>query len=162
MYLILVIYGLNAQSEPERIYVVSAVLSDGTESFLSNSAVNNDRDHDGLIDTDEALLGTDPESADTDNDGITDMEELNLGTDPILFDSDGDGFSDGDEVAAGTNPVDSASYPGIADGDLNGDGLVNTADILLATRILMGQLVPTQDQVYHGDVAPLVNWCSRA
>jgi hypothetical protein len=54
---------------------------------------------------------------------------------------------DGDVSAAVPTP----------DGDLNGDGLVDTADVLLSTRILMGQLTPTQDQIYHGDVAPLVN-----
>jgi hypothetical protein len=49
------------------------------------------------------------------------------------------------------------SISSVADGDLNGDGLVNTADVLLSTRILMEQFTPTQDQIYHGDVAPLVN-----
>ena len=86
-----------------------------------------------------------------------DNEELNLGTSPLLWDTDGDGFNDGDEVAAGANPLDAASYPGVADGDLNGDGLVNAADVLIASRTFFGQLTPTHDQLYHGDVAPLVN-----
>ena len=51
----------------------------------------------------------------------------------------------------------SGSVSPVTDGDLNGDGLVNAADALLSIRILMGQLTPTQDQIYHGDVAPLVN-----
>ena len=59
-----------------------------------------------------------------------DNEELNLGTSPLLWDTDGDGFNDGDEVAAGANPLDAATYPCVADGDLNGDGLVNDADVL--------------------------------
>jgi hypothetical protein len=39
---------------------------------------------------------------------------------------------------------------------LNGDGVVNVADVLLAERILLGRLTPTQVQLIHGDVAPLV------
>ena len=65
------------------------------------------------------------------------------------FDIGGNGFIYG--------PFTDGSISSVADGDLNGDGLVNTADVLLSTRILMGQIVPTQDQLYHGDVAPLVN-----
>ncbi len=65
------------------------------------------------------------------------------------FDIGGNGFISG--------PFTGGSISSAADGDLNGDGLVNTADVLLSTRILMEQLTPTQDQINHGDVAPLVN-----
>ena len=65
------------------------------------------------------------------------------------FDIGGNGFIYGSFTGGNISSV--------ADGDLNGDGLVNTADALLSTRIVMGQLTPTQDQIYHGDVAPLVN-----
>lgn len=41
-----------------------------------------------------------------------------------------------------------------ADGDLNGDGLVNVADIALAERFALGLTVPTATQMAHGDVAP--------
>jgi hypothetical protein len=45
-----------------------------------------------------------------------------------------------------------------ADGDLNGDGLVDSVDVLIGERILSGQLpMPTGAQMQHGDVAPLVN-----
>lgn len=47
--------------------------------------------------------------------------------------------------------------PGIASGDINGDGVVNTADFLLATQIVMGILIPDSNQMLRGDVAPLVN-----
>jgi hypothetical protein len=47
--------------------------------------------------------------------------------------------------------------PIFADGDLNADGIVNVVDVLLAQQIVTNQLVPTQDQLDHGDVAPLVN-----
>ena len=65
------------------------------------------------------------------------------------FDIGGNGFIHGPFTGGSISPV--------ADGDLNGHGLVNTADVLLSTCILMEQLTPTQDQINHGDVAPLVN-----
>lgn len=47
--------------------------------------------------------------------------------------------------------------PNHADGDLNGDGKVDLVDVLLAFRVLHGELSPTPEQIRHGDVAPLVN-----
>lgn len=47
-------------------YAVTAVKSDGIESFFSDLAQNNDRDHDGLTDEEEASLGTNPTNPDTD------------------------------------------------------------------------------------------------
>jgi pimeloyl-ACP methyl ester carboxylesterase len=52
-----------------RIYAVSSVKTDGTESFFSDMVQNDDRDHDGLTDAEEAILGTDPAKVDTDGDG---------------------------------------------------------------------------------------------
>ena len=40
------------------------------------------------------------------------------------------------------------------DGDLNGDGVVDVADVALAERIALGLITPTADQLAHGDVAP--------
>ncbi|MFQ5642685.1 MAG: hypothetical protein ACE5FQ_03195 [Thiogranum sp.] len=138
-----------------------------------------DVDADGLDNGDELAGGTDPYSADTDGDGLADGSggtvavgdipaavdldldgfadgEQDYGTDPRLEDSDGDGFGDGVEVTSGTDPLDDTSFPVTADGDLNADGLVNVVDVLLAQRILTGQLPLTQDYLDHGDVAPLV------
>ncbi|GMQ87858.1 MAG: hypothetical protein BMS9Abin08_1069 [Gammaproteobacteria bacterium] len=50
--------------------------------------------------------------------------------------------------------ITAPAYP--ADGDLNSDGLVNVADVLLAQRILSGDLTATAEQQVRGDVAPLV------
>lgn len=40
------------------------------------------------------------------------------------------------------------------DGDLNGDGVVDVADVLLAERIALGLVVPTATQLAHADAAP--------
>ena len=139
-----------------------------------------DVDADGLSNADELSLGTDPYSADTDGDGLVDgaggkvatgdipeavdldMDgfadgEQDYGTHPLLEDSDGDGFGDGVEVTNGSDPLDDTSFPIVADGDLNDDGLVNVADVLLGQRIVTGQLPLTQDYLDRGDVAPLVD-----
>jgi len=116
-----------------------------------------DSDNDGLSDFEECILGTNPADSDTDGDTLLDGDELALyETDPLLPDSDGDGFDDGEEVLAGSDPLDSSSYPAIADGDLNGDQLVDARDVLIGLKIVQGQLTPTTDQLAHGDVAPLV------
>lgn len=47
------------------------------------------------------------------------------------------------------------SAPSLADGDLNGDGVVDVADVVLAERIALGLLVPTQTQLQHADVSPV-------
>ena len=43
------------------------------------------------------------------------------------------------------------------DGDINGDGVVDVVDVLLAERIALGLVTPTASQLAHGDVAPLVS-----
>ena len=42
------------------------------------------------------------------------------------------------------------------DGDLNGDGLVTMADALMAIRIVTGGVIPTADNLLHGDIGPLL------
>lgn len=44
----------------------------------------------------------------------------------------------------------------VHDGDINGDGVVDVADVALAERIAAGLVAPTAGQLTHGDVAPLV------
>ena len=45
----------------------------------------------------------------------------------------------------------------VADGDINTDGLVNTADVLLATQAVVGTRLLNPVQFGHGDVAPLIS-----
>lgn len=40
------------------------------------------------------------------------------------------------------------------DGDLNGDGVVDAADVAIAERMALGLVTPTAIQLIHGDVAP--------
>jgi hypothetical protein len=47
-----------------------------------------------------------------------------------------------------------AVTPQAHDGDLDFDGDVDAADVLLATRIVTGSLTPTPNQLFAGDVAP--------
>ena len=95
---------------------------------------------------------------DTDADGMLDSWEIthfgNLDRDGS-GDFDTDGVSDFIEHFAETDPLDPTSYPYFPDGDINGDGQVNTADVLLAERIALGLYIPTADEFQRGDVAPL-------
>ncbi|MBZ0088803.1 MAG: thrombospondin type 3 repeat-containing protein, partial [Thermoanaerobaculia bacterium] len=101
------------EGDPARLYAVAARYADGREGFLSSVARNDDRDHDGLRDSDETRRGTGISDPDTDDDGLTDGAEEGLGTDPFDADSDGDGFADASEVSDGSNPLDPLSTPGL-------------------------------------------------
>jgi hypothetical protein len=120
-----------------RLYAVSAIKTDGTESFLSDMAENNDRDHDGLTDEQETTLGTNVSNPDTDGDGLKDGEEYVRGTNPLLADTDGDGYSDYVEVQAGSDPLDVSSMPPLL-GDMNGDGIIDISDVILVLRMALG------------------------
>ncbi len=144
-------------------------LTDSFEQSIGTNTLLTDTDGDGLDDfTEVAFDGdattytpgadTDPLAADSDGDTLSDGQEVNsTGSSPLLYDTDGDGFDDGTEVASGKDPNDPASYPIIADADLNADGIVNAADVLVAQQIILGQRTPTAIELSHGDVAPLIN-----
>lgn len=130
----------------------------GFDYRTGSGRISLDADQDGLNHDQELLYGTDPLSAESDGDGLSDWDEVFFhNTDPLVADSDGDGFKDGIEVSYGSDPLDPDVIPDLVFGDLNGDGLVDIIDVLLARRIVLGQLAPTEDQMLHGDVAPLVN-----
>ncbi|MFC4879135.1 dockerin type I repeat-containing protein [Microbulbifer halophilus] len=88
-----------------------------------------DSDADGMPDTYERAFGLDPYNAadahqDRDGDGLTNLEESSRGTDP--------------------------NY---RHGDINNDGIVDLADVLLAKRIAVGleEATETQLEPGHGD-----------
>jgi len=113
----------------------------------------------GLIDTDDDGI-PDIQDVDDDNDGLLDVDEVTQhGTDPLLVDSDGDGFDDAMELAYGSDPTSGGSSSTPADnvnnnGDINGDSMVNVVDILLATRMLLGELEPMPEQRVRADMVP--------
>ena len=87
---------------------------------------NNDRDRDGLLNTEETdVYGTDPDDEDTDDDDVVDGDEVLFGSDPTNPDTDGDTFTDGEEMyQLGTDPLVYDLGPlDDADGDflLNGE-----------------------------------------
>jgi hypothetical protein len=83
----------------KRLYAVTGMRPDGSESFLSDTVTNDDRDHDGLSDVIETSMGT-------------------FVDDP---DSDGDKWTDGDEVLLGADPLDPESSPCFGDSEPDGD-----------------------------------------
>jgi len=46
-------------------------------------------------------------------------------------------------------------------GDLNDDNIIDSSDALRALRIVAGLIVPTSNDIAHGDVAPMVNGVPR-
>ncbi|MCB0760423.1 MAG: thrombospondin type 3 repeat-containing protein [Flavobacteriales bacterium] len=111
-----------------------------------------DFDNDGINDNFEILVwGSDPGNPDTDNDGLSDGDELNIyGTNLLVQDTDGDGLTDSFEVNVSlTSPLDpDTDGDGCNDamewgqqcpdspsascaGDLDFDGIITTADLLL-------------------------------
>ena len=124
-----------------------------------------DIDGDGLSDSLEISIGTDRLDSDTDDDGLTDYEELAWDgnalvytsaqdTDPLNADTDGDSIKDGTETLAETDPLDSMDL--LVWGDINNNGIVNAADVLMATRAALGLVTLTNPQLARGNVAPLV------
>jgi len=121
-------------------------------------ACDADDDNDGLDDADEAAAGTNPLNPDTDNDTLSDGDEVNsYSTNPLLADSDADGFGDAVEVAAGSDPNSGSSIPASTNGDINNDGILNAADVLLASRFVTGKLTPDEGQLLRADVAPIIS-----
>ncbi len=105
---------------------------------------------------------------DTDHDGIPDAIEMLIGTNPYIVDSRdvlarGNGSGTGILAmpplvlvggGSGSSGSGGSSTP---DGDLNGDGIVDVADVSLAEQIVSGFVLPTFEQVSHGDVSPSGN-----
>ncbi len=136
----------------------------GTVAALAGTRV--DSDGDGLFDSLEISIGTNPNNADSDVDNLSDGFEVGFDGDassynsttdlnPLNVDTDADNFNDDIELANGSDPLSDSSIP--ATGDINNDGIVNTADIILAYRIALGLLSPTSGQTIRADVAPLIS-----
>jgi Domain of unknown function (DUF4082) len=59
------------------------------------------------------------------------------------------------------NMLFTASTPLVGDGDLNFDGKVDVADILLGRHMVFGSLAPSADQLIAGDIAPYAGGSSQ-
>jgi hypothetical protein len=105
-----------------------------------------DSDGDGTPDSQDAFPFDPNEDTDTDGDGIGNNADN---------DDDGDVFTDSTELALGYDPLDPLDAPEW--GDVNNDGLVNAADVLLVSREALGDPVLNAAQQEVGRVAPLVN-----
>ena len=142
-------------------------LSDTLEASIGTSTIDTDTDDDGLSDYEEVAWDGDassydpledlnPLSSDTDGDWLTDFDETrSTGTNPLNKDTDGDGFKDGTEAAAGYDPKSQTDYP--VWGDINNDRAVNSADVLIANRAVLGLVSLDPEQLARGNVAPLIN-----
>lgn len=131
-------------------------IANGLAPLVDDSTA--DPDLDGVNNLAEFTNNTDPNFIDTDGDTLQDGEELNIYmTNPTLVDTDGDGFDDNFEIDTGSDPNSNTSIPDvIANGDINADGKLDSADVVLATRIVLGDLIPTTNQLLGGDAAPVV------
>lgn len=87
---------------------------------------------------------------DSDLDGMNDLWELSMFS---TLDRDGTGDFDNDGITDLDEYKISIALP---DGDLNDDGLVNVLDMLIAQKILNGEILITPLQMAHADVAPLI------
>jgi outer membrane protein assembly factor BamB len=84
---------------------------------------------------------------------ITTSELTVTGTDSITAVYFGDQNNGGSATTTAFSEIVTLGH----DGDINGDGVVDTADVLLATQMALGVLTPDTSQLAHGDIAPLVN-----
>ena len=110
-----------------------------------------DPDFDGLVGYCETRAGTNPNDADSDNDGLVDGEGgvVPVAALPGGIDIDGDGFVDG-EQDLGTDPTVSNM------GDMaprgHPDSQFNAGDLVVLTRMVMGEIEPTSLEAALADM----------
>jgi len=149
---------LPAQSDNETFDIIVSApildsdgdgLSDATEAMLGTNPNNADTDGDGLADGTDGivLLAAVPGGIDADGDGYVDGEQ-DLGTDPLTSNigdlaprgSPNDLLDAGDLVVLTrlvTGVITTPTALELALADINGDSLINAADLLLLQQILL-------------------------
>ncbi len=112
-----------------------------------------DFDTDGLINSDEFILGTTPTDPDTDSDGLTDGDEVNIyGLDPNSSDKGDlgprgtpDGIVNAGDLVVMTRLVTGVITPSVVESalaDINNDGLLDVADLLLLQQAVLAGTAP--------------------
>lgn len=81
---------------------------------------------------------------------LTTTQLTATGTDVITAVYSGDSSNAGGSTATGFTEIVTLGH----DGDINGDAVVDAADVLLAQQIALGWISPTVSQLAHGDAAP--------
>ena len=114
-----------------------------SETNPDDAQLNNDTD--SLNNFEEFLAHTNPNASDTDGDGVNDDIEVMLGFNPLYHDTDLDGDPDLQEYQA---------IQALRDGDANGDGQLNAADMLLLQRHIYGLSLLPDAQKLRVDVYP--------
>jgi ferredoxin len=88
---------------------------------------------------------------DADDDGLLNTDEAIYGTEPLVYDTDSDGISDGDEVNVySTNP--NASNVGDVGPRNSPDNQLNTADLVVLSRLVTGVITPTELEPILADI----------
>ncbi len=59
---------------------------------------------------------------------------------------------DANDAGSSTASTFTETVKSVHDGDLNGDGVVDAADVDLAQQIVLGLITPTANQLIHGDI----------
>jgi len=124
-------------------------IPDDTDPYPTNA----DGDGDGLCDGPNDVTGVCVGGEDINANGTVDSGETN----PALADTDGDTYNDGMEVRYGSDPLSLGDTPEnnhLNNGDINGIGGVNAADVLLAMRIVLGTYTPTDEEKVRADMVP--------
>jgi subtilisin family serine protease len=88
---------------------------------------------------------------DADDDGLLNTDEAIYETEPLVYDTDSDGVSDGDEVNVySTNP--NASNVGDVGPRNSPDNQLNTADLVVMSRLVTGVITPTELEPILADI----------
>jgi hypothetical protein len=126
---------------------------DGLADAIDPYPTNVDGDSDGLCDGPVTVTNVCVAGEDLNANGTVDSGETN----PTKWDSDGDTYNDGMEVRYGSDPLSLSDTPEnnhFNNGDINGIGGVNAADVLLATRMVLGTYTPTDEEKVRADMVP--------
>jgi len=146
--------GINFDFDPSVLQVLSVYIDPSVWNF-----VNSDGTIDNVVGTvSDVLVTAFPGVTSADYIVVTiEFQAVGAGSTALaLRESLENPFASGGQLI---NPafIDGAvNVQGGATGDLNNDGVVNAADVLIGNRILLGKLPLTPQLQQAGDVAPLV------